>query len=720
MSREIFTPARFFPGSVTGVTSRPVARRSLPLFLALLLGSQAAWSGESPATALERAVAAAETSLREGKVQAAESRSRVALLEGWLLLGGLATAEGRMPEAVLALRRAADSAPGDREPSVRRLLARALAASGRRDDARRELEAAAAAAPADLELAFALAVEYLGLGEADAAGRLFARIVEAHPLPQAHVLVGRAYRDAGLFDRARAELQAALRQDAQARRAHYYLGTLAVKENGLGGLPEAIEEFAAELRVAPADPLASLELGVALVESQRPAEALPALETAARSGPEQPRTLAYLGRAQLRLDRPAEAAASLQRALELAQVQGANDPALLAIHLQYGQALARLGRTEEAAFHFAESQRLSARGKGAEREQLARYMAASTDPDPANVTVAPSIEAAALAALSAPQRADLKQAAESALARTYLNLGVLQARAERFERAAELFEKAADLDPAFPQVQSSLGVAYFNARLYEKATAPLGRALAGQPGDAGLKRMLALAWLNLQQYGKAADLLADDPERDANPSLQFAYGLALVKSDRAAEAETVFARLLARHGDSPELSVMLGQAHAQQGDFDSAVQALKRALELKADVAEANATLGVIYLKQGRLPEAEAALRAELRSHPADLPSIQNLAIVLDSEQKPDEARALLAEVLKAKPDQADARYLLGKILLSQGAAAAAAEQLEAAARLRPEDAGTHYQLGQAYQKLGRAEQAQQQFELFRQLKAKR
>jgi len=688
------------------------------LVLAGLISSPSVLSDEGPAAAFERAVAEAEVSLREGRVEAAEGRSRLALMEGWLLLGQLAAAEGRLPEAAAALGRAVDAAPADRDALTRRRLARALTAVGRTDDARRELLAAEASAPADLELAFALAGDHLALGDADAAARLFARVLEARPIAQTHVLVGRAWRDAGHFDRARAELQAALHRDARARRAHYYLGTVAVKEKGLGGLPEAIEEFGAELRLAPGDPMASLELGVALVESQRAAEALPALETAARSGPEEPRTLAYLGRAQLRLDRPAEAEASLRRALDLAATQGANGAALLAIHLQYGQALARLGRAQEAAPHFAEAQRLSAEAKGAERELLERYMAASRDSDPAAAGL--GVESAALAALTVLQRAELKKAAETVLARTYLNLGVLQARAERFEAAAELFEKAAELDPALPQVQSSLGVAYFNARLFAKATEPLLRALAAQPGEAGLRRMLALAWLNLQQYAKAAELLAGDPGRESDASLQFAYGLALVKTDRAAEAETVFARLIALHGDSPEVSVMLGQAHAQQGDFDSAIQSLNRALQAKPDVAEANATLGVIYLKQGRLPEAETALRAELRSHPTDLPSMQNLAIVLDSQQKPDEARALLGELLKQKPDQADARYLLGKILLSQGAAAPAAEQLESAVRLAPEDPSAHYQLGQAYQKLGRTDEAQQQFEVFRQLKAKR
>ena len=658
--------------------------------LAAVLLPQAPPSPE-PAAALRQAVAAAEASLRSGNAGEAERRSRTALLEGWLLRGRVAAAESRVAEARDAFAHAA-----------------------------REIESAPATEARDLELAFALGSEYLALGDADAASPLFARIVRERPIAQSHVLIGRAYRDFGMYDRARSELRIALETDPGVRRAQYYLGTVLVKERGLGGLDEAIEHFGAELKIAPGDPLASLELGVALVESQRPAEALPALETAARSGPAQSRTLAYLGRAQLRLDRPAEAAAALGRALALAREQGANAAALLAIHLQLGQALARLGRSDEAAVHFAESQRLSAQGTVAEREQLARYMADSADPEgskPGGVSLA---ETAALQALSAERRQELKREAEGALAGTYLNLGVLQAQGERFAHAAELFEEAAAVDPDFPQVQSSLGVAYFNAKLFDKATGPLARALAARPEDAGLKRMLALAWLNLQEYRKAADLLADDPERETNPSLQFAYGLALVKSDRGPEAEAVFSRLLARHGDSAELSVMLGQAHAQQGDFDSAVVALKRALELKPDVAEANATLGVIYLRQGRLPEAEAALRAELRAHADDLQSMHNLAIVLDSEQKPEEAIPLLRGVLKAKPDRADARYLLGKILLAQGAAPEAVEHLEAAARLAPEDPSIRYQLGQAYQKLGRTELAEEQFEVFRRLKSKR
>ena len=332
----------------------------------------------------------------------------------------------------------------------------------------------------------------------------------------------------------------------------------------------------------------------------------------------------------------------------------------------------------------------------------------------------PSRERRAISGLGPPQRRELRRRVTAALARAYLNLGILQAQGERFSQAAELFETAGGLDPDLPRLQYSLGVAYFNAQRFDKAALPLSRALAASPGDADLRRMLAMAWLNAEAYEKAADLLRDDPQRDADPSLLYAYGLALVRSGRAAEAQETFPRLLARHGDSAELNVVLGQASAQQGDYESAVRSLQHALRLKADVAEANAALGVIYLKQGRLAEAEEALRAELKAHPADLKSRHTLATVLDLQGRPEEALPLLRSVLEAKPDFADARYLLGKIRLAQGAAGEAVEQLEAAARLAPEDANIRYQLAQAYQKMGRAARAQEQFELFQKLKEKR
>jgi tetratricopeptide (TPR) repeat protein len=701
----------------------------------------------TPASAWERAMEEAETSLRAGQPSVAQARYRAAMGTGWLLLGTLDRIDGRLDEAETAFRaaaawsapradealallliqrgRPADAVPLLEEVSARdranvpvlRLLAQALQAAGQPERALRTLEAARAAAPADLEIAFALADGYLGMKDVGRAARLFAQILEARPLPQTRVLAGAAYRRAGEYARAEVEFRAALKEDPRVRRAHYSLGMTILDRKGKGGIESAAAEFEAEIALAPEDPLANLELGVALVEGQRFAEAVPPLAVAARAGPPSARTFYYLGRAQVAAGQAAEAVASLRRALALSAEQGGSAHAMRGTHMQLGQALRALGQADEAAAEFAEAARLSGQEAGAERDQLARYMSEAADPRAAAAPVA-VMESTPLAEMPPAERQDLIRRVRAALTRAHLNLGVIEAQGQRFRDAAALLEKAAALDPDFPQVQSSLGIAYFNAREFAKATGPLTRAAASAPGDRGLTRMLALAWLNSDSYARAAALLRDDPDREADPSLDFAYGLALVKSDRAAEAEAVFSRLLRAHGDSAELSVFLGQAHAQQGDFAAAIESLDRARRLKPDVAEASATLGVIYLRQGRLPEAESALRAELKDHPADITAQQNLATVLDLQQRGDEAVVLLRAVVQARPDLSDARYLLGKILLSQGAAAEAVEQLKTAAALAPSEANIHYQLGKAYQKLGQADLAEQEFARFRELKS--
>jgi tetratricopeptide (TPR) repeat protein len=404
--------------------------------------------------------------------------------------------------------------------------------------------------------------------------------------------------------------------------------------------------------------------------------------------------------------------------LDLAAAALQNDHARLrSIHYQLALALQKLGATDDAATHFAEAQRFAAQRLATEREQLGRYLADASDAN--EIPAAPVLDTSALSGLTPAQRVHAEHRTATALARAYVNLGVMQAQKQRFARAAEFFEHAVGLDAGFPQAQYSLGVAYFNAQQYENAIAPLARALDSDPRRTIARRMLAIAYLNTDVYAKAAELLAVDPDRNADPSLQYAYGLALVRSDRAADAESIFSRLLAEHPGTAELSVVLGHAYAEQGNFDAAIEALRRALQLDPGVADASSALGRIYLKQGKLQDAAAALRAELHAHAEDIKARQTLATVLDLDGRQDEALAELRSVLRSKPDFADARYLVGKILLARGAADEAAAHLEAAARRAPEDANIHYQLARAYEKLGRDEPSEKEFVRYRELKDK-
>ena len=646
-----------------GPLARRAGRSCIGLWLALTGPAAIAGGGSDAAAPLESAISEAEGRLQAGDLEGAERLYREALFEGWLLTATVERTEGRVAEAREALANAslfrvetlsglqalaaAQLRSGDagsaaqtletlvakdpRDGESRRLLARALAADGRVDPALQRLAEAASLAGQDAELAFLVATDYLWLKRAADAEALFARVLRDRPIAPTHVLIGRAYRDAGEYDRARAELEAALRQDARARRAHYYLGMvlLADARTGPDRLDRAIAEFRAELALAPDDAPASDQLGLALLEAGRAGEALPALETAVRAQA-RPLYLFHLGRCLAALDRHAEAASALRRALELAAEHRAGDAETGRIHYQLGLALRKLGATAEAASHLAEAGRLASGAPGSARQS------SPESPTAAEAEAGGNGEIAALAELSVADRQGLKRRATAGLARAYFNLGVLQAQGrssspavERFARAAAFFERAAALDPEFPQVQSALGVAYFNARQFAKATGPLALAVAAKAGDRGLKRMLATSWLNTGEWGKAAALLEDDPERETDASLQFAYGLALLRSGRAARAAEVLTRLAAARGDSSDLLVLLGQAHAEQGEDEAAVRDLERALALDASVPQAQGTLGALYLRQGRLDDAESALRAELAAHPADAAAQRDLAAVL-------------------------------------------------------------------------------------------
>ena len=724
-----------------------------PLLVLLVLSIASATSAAQ--LDAEVALAEAEQALRAGETQIAESRYRTALLEGWLLLGALDVAEGDLDAAAHAYRRAGAVAvetrratlasalvelrQGDAESAVarlqkvrnqspedlpiRRLYARALSASGRTAEAIEELAEAHAAFPDDLELAFSLATGLLRQGDLDGAAERFGQLAEARPIAATHVLIGRTWRDFGHFERARAALERALELDPRARRAHYYLGTVQLRYDGRAALDAAIEAFRRELEISPDDPIASLYLGIALVETRQFEPALEPLRVA--GAVERPLVDAFLfqGRALLGLGRTDEALVALRRALELATDGRATSPdQLTSLHYQLARTLRLLGREDEAAVHFDAARTASVDLATTSRERLGRYLddvdapAESTDGGTAALS-------ASVGALDAPARAALRARLVDLLGRSYLNLGVMQSQAGRSGRAANLLADGAEIAPDFPRLQYSLGVAAFQAGRHAVAVGSLSRALGALPTDAveraTVQRMLALSHLEVGDPDRAADLLADDTLRGDDPSLHYAYALALVRARRGEEAEPIFARLLAEHDDWAELHLLLGQVHAQRSEFPAAITAFEQALSIDPAVVGAHLALGEIHLRRGDLGAAEAALRAELEQRPSDARARYNLATVLDLDRRPDEAADVLRAMLADAPEHGDARYLLGKILLARGEAGAAVAQLEAAAELSPEAPEVRNQLGRAYQRLGDAERAKVEFAAFRELKAK-
>ena len=163
------------------------------------------------------------------------------------------------------------------------------------------------------------------------------------------------------------------------------------------------------------------------------------------------------------------------------------------------------------------------------RDALERFMQDTADAPGAQSTAMLPLDPGGFGTLPRDARQELGRRVASTLAGVYLNLGIMQAQAERFARAAEFFEETAAIDAAFPQ-----RAVLARRRLFQRATVRQSGRRADacaldRPGNADARRMLALASLNIDDFAKAAELLRDDPQRDTDPSLQFAYGVALVR-----------------------------------------------------------------------------------------------------------------------------------------------------------------------------------------------
>ena len=637
---------------------------------------------------------------------------------------------GEPAEADEILVRLVDAAPDD--PLVRRLNGQAALAAGKVDEAVQQLEAARAAAPDDLELAFALGGAYLSRRRPTARRRVFARhregAADGPDTPADRPRVPRA----GEYERARGELRRRPRDGpARARRAHYYLGMLSAQEGGPLGLEAAIEEFRAELALAPGDAAG---------------EAWSWASPWSRASGRRRRCRRWRGRRvrsrrsrarcttsaapSSRAKRSADAAASLRRALELARGPGGERARAARDPPPARPGAARDRRATRRPRPTSPSRRACRpKARTPSASSLARYLADAPDAaDAPRARALPVIEASPLAALRPAAAAAMRTAVTSGAGARVPEPGRPAARRPSgSRRAAELLEKAAAARPGLGRRSSPRsGVACFNARPVRPGHGPAGaRAVAASPGDRGPDAH-AGAWrgCNLESYAKAAELLRRRPgARERTRRCSSRTASRWCKSDRArGGGGGLLAPRLARTATPPELSVMLGQAHAQQGDFDAAIEALQRALRLKAGRGRGERDPGRDLPAAGQAGGGRGGAARGARGAPRGRPaSQQNLAIVLElAAAAAGGDRDPAARLLAAKPDLVRRALPAGQDPAGPGRGRGGGRRTWRRPRAwRRRTPSIHYQLGRAYQKLGRTEQAEQQFEVFRRLKDK-
>lgn len=255
-----------------------------------------------------------------------------------LAAGRSALRAGRLRQALVQLEAAVAAAPDAAEP--RRLLALALGADDRFDDAVEQLQHAVRLDPTDERARLALGRTLASAGRSAMAEQAFRDTLIVMPKSaQSHFELGRLYDTAGRHrDAADAfAASAAVQPILGEERVHELTGRALVADADFDG---AIRAFARRVEVSPNHAPAHRALGETYLQLGRDDEALAELTAAALIEPAD--ALAHAVRAQLHLrsGRYQDAAGAARAALAR---DGANPTGLYAL----GTALLRLGRAAE-------------------------------------------------------------------------------------------------------------------------------------------------------------------------------------------------------------------------------------------------------------------------------------------------------------------------------------------------------------------------------------
>ena len=177
-----------------------------------------------------------------------------------------------------------------------------------------------------------------------------------------------------------------------------------------------------------------------------------------------------------------------------------------------------------------------------------------------------------------------------------------------------------------------------------------------------------------------------------SPELQQA--LALHRSGRLQEAETIYRRTITAEPDHPAAPHLLGVLAAQTGRLEEAHGLLRRATELQPNNSEVFSDLGSVTAMLGRFPEAESWLRKAIALKPGHVSAMASLAKVLQQQQRFSEAEACAKFVLKAAPNRIDMINVIALIQYLQHKLSDAEQTARQGVAAAPNDAELQNTLG--------------------------
>ncbi|MFN3658928.1 MAG: tetratricopeptide repeat protein [Pseudolabrys sp.] len=195
------------------------------------------------------------------------------------------------------------------------------------------------------------------------------------------------------------------------------------------------------------------------------------------------------------------------------------------------------------------------------------------------------------------------------------------------------------------------------------------------------------------------------------PPQLLAQALALHAQSRLAEAERLYAEILAARPNHFEALQMMGMIKLAKGEPAEALRLVSAAMRTRAASPQILLNHGLILNALGRSEEALASFDHAIKLKSKYAEAHNNRAAVLAALGRHDEALESYTKATVIKPDYAEAHYNRASLLRTLARHEEALKGFDRALALRPKYLKAHNNRGAALEELGRSEEALAAFE---------
>jgi tetratricopeptide (TPR) repeat protein len=504
---------------------------------------------------------------------------------------------------------------------------------------------------------------------------------------------GKAYFNAGHYDKARIEFSNAAQIDPKDPVVRYLLGQVAEK---LGDVRAAVGHYQAAIDEDPRQEGARASLARIYLYAGLPDKAMELVEPGLAADPKNPQLLTVRGAARVQLGDAKQALQDAQAAVHLAPADNYAVALLASLYR-------RSGDSEHAVAVVSSALQLEPKDADL-RVILADLYAADQRPVDAEnqlkqiITLQPQVlvNRYRLARFYLQQKnvdaaeRVLRDAVGSAPkdVQPKLQLAAFLAAQRSPDQAVAQVEQFITAEPSNDSLRLTLG--QFLAQIGQKDRAESEfHAVIAQAGTepAGLIARDQLAAVLLSKQDRAAANALIEQVLRQNPqdsdALTMRSDIALSNGD-ASDAIVDLRSVLRDQPNAVGVMRALAQAYQQNGEIDLAEQTLRSAVQVAPKDATSRLALATVLIGAGQASQAEPLLEQLSKEDPSSL-KVQQALFQAQTAQKQNEPARSTAQLLeRIAPKQALGYYLEGEIDEVEGHYDTAAQQYEHALELEP------------------------------------